>query len=199
MAKILNWFGTERTIRNSGLIIFSPLDLKRVLRVSEIAVRFFLTRYVKKGALVKLRSGFYALSDNMPSEFEIANALYRPSYISLTFALAYHHIIPETTYTVTSVTTRPTARFEVMDKEFRYHRIKRDVFTGYIPEKIHDKTIFIADREKALVDYFYFVSRKIYTINSRIDTSRLDKKKMRQYSELFHCNRLNHMIKEINA
>jgi len=186
MAKLLNWVVAERKIRDSGLTLFSPVDLKRILGVSEISVRFFLTRYVKKGAVVKLRNNLYALNNRLPSEFEIANALYRPSYISINFALAYYHIIPEMVYTVTSVTTRPTAGFKTIDREFRYHRIKIPAFTGYLPEKIDGKTVLIADREKALVDYLYFVSRKTYELNERLDASGLDKKKIHRYAELFN-------------
>ena len=61
----------------------------------------------------------YALADNLPSDFEIANALYQPSYTSLTHTLAYYHIIPEMVYTITSVTTRPTYEFKVLGKTFR--------------------------------------------------------------------------------
>ena len=196
MAKYLNWVTVEQAIRNSKVTLFTPLDLRRLLGASEISVRFFLTRYTKKKAIVKLRRSLYALADNPPSDFEIANALYQPSYISLTCTLAYYHIIPEMVYTVTSVTTRPTYEFKVLGKTFRYHRIKKNVFTGYMPEKIEGKIILIADKEKAFVDYLYFVSRKIYSLNTRLDVSSLNKKKVTQYAKLFNCKSLN---KEIYA
>ena len=47
MAKKVNWLIAEEKIRKTGLVIFSPLDLKRILGVSDISVRFFLTRYVR--------------------------------------------------------------------------------------------------------------------------------------------------------
>ena len=194
MAKYLNWVTVEQAIRNSKVILFTPLDLKRISGTSEISVRFFLTRYTKKGTLVKLRRGLYALVNNLPSDFEIANILYQPSYISLTCTLAYYHIIPEIVYTITSVTTCPTYNFNVLGKTFRYHRIKKSVFTGYMPEKIEGKIILIADKEKAFVDYLYFVSRKIYSLNSRLDISSLNKKKVTQYAKLFNCKSLNRLI-----
>ncbi len=199
MAKYLNWLSAEKKIRESALVLFTPVDLRRILDVSTISIRFFLTRYTKKGAITKLRRGLYALSNNIPSEFEIANALLRPSYISLTFALAYYHIIPEITYAVTSVTTRPTYRFEVLGREFRYHRIKKPAFTGYMPEKISGKTIFIAEKEKALVDYLYFAGRKVYAANTRLDISSLNKGKVYRYAELFHSATLERMLKELYA
>jgi len=197
MAKILNWVTVEQKIRNSRITLFTPTDLKRILGVSEISVRFFLTRYTKKRAIIKLRSGLYCLSHNLPSDFEIANLLYFPSYISLTYALSYYHIIPEMTYIITSVTTRPTYKFEVSGKSFHYHKIKKSVFTGYMPEKINGKIILIADKEKASVDYLYFVSRKRYSFMERFDFSLLNRKKMNQYVELFQDKRLIQLVKEI--
>lgn len=199
MAKKLNWVVAEEKIRNSGAKIFSPVDLERILGVSEISVRFFLTRYIKKGAIVKLRNSLYALKSRLPSETETANALYQPSYISLTYALSYYHIIPETSYAVTSVTTRPTARFEILGTEFRYHRIKKTAFTGYLPEKIEGETVLIADREKALADYLYFVSMRRHEFNDRIDGARLDKAKMLRYAGLFGKEGIYRLIEEIYA
>jgi predicted transcriptional regulator of viral defense system len=194
MAKLLNWITVEQKIRESGLVLFSPLDLQRTLKTSEISVRFLLTRYTKKGAIVKLRRRLYALSNNLPSDFEIANILYRPSYVSLTFALSYYHIIPETTYTITSVTTRRTYEFEVLGKTFSYHRLKKEAFTGYVPEKTEGKTVLIAEKEKAFVDYLYFVERKILAANERIDISSLSKEKVAKYADLFQRKSLNRLI-----
>ncbi len=197
MAKYLNWVAVEQKIRNSKVALFTPLDLKRILRASEISVRFFLTRYTKKGILIKLRRGLYALANDLPSDFEIANILYQPSYISLTYALAYYHIIPEMAYVITSVTTRPTYEFDVLGKTFRYHRIKKNAFTGYTPEKIEGKTILIADKEKTFIDYLYFVSRKIYPLNTRLNLSLLKKKKVIQYLGLFQYKSLERLVKEV--
>ncbi len=196
MAKLLNWIMVEQRIRKSGLVLFSPLDLKRILKTSEVSVRFLLTRYTKKGAVIKLRRGLYSLSNILPSDFEVANALYKPSYISLTYALSYYHIIPETTYTITSVTTRRTYEFEVLGKRFGYHQLKKEVFTGYLPEKIEGKIVLIADQEKAFVDYLYLVERKVLPINERINLSHLNKKKVVKYVDLFRRKSLNRLIKD---
>ena len=197
MAKLLNCITVDRRIRECGLVLFSPLDLKRILKTSEISVRFLLTRYTKKGVVIKLRRGLYALSNNLPSDFEVANALYKPSYISLTYALSYYHIIPETTYTITSVTTRRTYEFEVLGKRFSYHRLKKEAFTGYLPEKIDGKIVLIADREKAFVDYLYLVDRKVLPINERINLSPLNKEKVAEYVDSFQRKSLNRLIKNL--
>ena len=67
----------------------------------------FLSRLVKRGELIRLKNGFYLISElieNQPIPFEqIGNQLYGPSYISLEWALSYYELIPEGVYTVTNV------------------------------------------------------------------------------------------------
>jgi predicted transcriptional regulator of viral defense system len=185
MAKQLNWHFVENELRKKGVTVFSPQDLQHLLGASEIALRFLLTRAVKRGDVLKLRRGLYGLSAHTPSELEIANLLYRPSYISFTFALSYYHIIPETVYAITSATTRTTATFSVLEKRFVYHRNKRVAFTGSSAEKINNRTIWLAEPEKALVDTLYFVALKKQGLPERIDTARLSKQKMRTFAKLF--------------
>ena len=54
MAKQLNWLQVEKTVRRSGLAIFSPQDLRHLLRGSDVALRFLLTRAPQRGEVVKL-------------------------------------------------------------------------------------------------------------------------------------------------
>jgi len=199
MAKLLNWVTVEQKIRERGFILFTPLDLRRILGVSEVSVRFFLTRYTHKGVFIKLRRGLYSLSSNLPSDFEIANALYKPSYISLASALAYYHLIPEVTYAITSITTRRTYKFEILGKIFRYHRLKKEAFTGYVPQRINGKIVLLAEKEKAFVDYLYFITRKKLFLNERIDLSSLNKEKIVRYINLFQCKSLKRLMEDIYA
>ncbi|MCD7850081.1 MAG: hypothetical protein LUH63_10310, partial [Parabacteroides sp.] len=52
-----------------------------------------LTRWVKKGYLIRLRQGYFAFSEykSKPDYFlYFANRIYRPSYISLHTALSFY-------------------------------------------------------------------------------------------------------------
>jgi predicted transcriptional regulator of viral defense system len=98
----------------------------------------------------------------------IANRLYAPSYISLEFALAYYHLIPEAIYTVTSVTTRPTRTIVAAGTTFAYHHLKSSAFTGYAPVPLGAETALIATPEKAVVDYLYFAQLRRVPLNDRL-------------------------------
>lgn len=196
MAKQLNWHLMERHLRSMGLRLFTPQDLRNVTGGSEVALRFLITRAVKRGDLVKLRRELYALADNLPSDLEIANALYRPSYISFLFALAYYHLIPEAVYPVTCATTRTTTEFVVLGKSFRYHRLKRHAFGGYRQTRIEGRLIWIAEPEKALVDTLYFVLRKKWGLPERLDTRKLSLKRALDYAALFEFERLTREVRK---
>lgn len=194
MAKQLNWHLVERKLRHEGLTVFTPQDLSHLLRASEISLRFLLTRAVKRGDVVKLRRGVYSLAFPLPFELEVANALYRPSYLSFAFALSYYHIIPESVYTITSATTRTTATFAALGKQFVYHRIKRAAFGGYRAERVNNQTVWMAEPEKALVDTLYFVMLKKQRLPERLDTRRLSKAKAIAFARLYHRRDLEESV-----
>lgn len=197
MAKQLNWHLVENELRKQAVGVFSPQDLQHLFGASEISLRFLLTRAVKRGDVLKFRRALYGLAAYPPSELEIANQLYRPSYISFTFALSYYHIVPETVYAITSATPRTTASFTVLEKQFVYHRIKRAAFTGYTAEKVNQRTVWIAEPEKALIDTLYFVALKKQGLPERLDLARLSKQKMRGYAKMFDYPDLEKDLEEL--
>lgn len=197
MAKKMNWIRVERTIRRNDLRVFTPQDLRHLLRASETSVRFLLTRALKRGDVIKLRRGLYALPDHLPNELELGNALIKPSYISFLYALSYYHLIPEAVFKITSATTRTTRRFEALGKVFTYHHIKPTVFTGYLSENIRGKTILIAEPEKALVDCLYFASLGQLSLPDRLDLSTVNSKRILTLAQLYQRPTLVEKVEEL--
>lgn len=119
-----------------------------------------LTRWEKKGLILKLRRGMYLLNRYdrkiTPSRFYLANQLYEPSYISLESALSLYGIIPERTVSITSVATKKTARFKNELGDFIYQHIKPRAFKGFILlREDNGLEAFVAKPEKAVVDFLY--------------------------------------------
>lgn len=177
--------------------MFSGQDFERLFGVKSLAVKYFLEKESGGGILVRLKRGLYALKTDWPAEEEVANRLYRPSYISFEYALAYYNIWPEMVYAVTCATTKATRTFEIEDKKMTYLKIKRQAYTGYRLVKEEGKSFLIAEPEKALVDYLYFVSLGKKSINDRLNTKSLERKKMVSYGKLFGRKKLMSLIKEI--
>lgn len=195
--RILDPLAVHDILQEKGVNLFTRDELGRILKTSSRNTRHFLEAYTKRGLLVRLRKGLYALKEMIPNEEVIANALYQPSYISLEYALSRYGIIPEMPYTITSVTTKITATFTVLGRDFSYQKIKKSAYTGYVPEKVGRHTIFIASPEKAFVDYLYFVSLGKKTLNDRLSFDRLDAKKIKSYEKLYHRPRLTVLINNV--
>ena len=113
-----------------------------------------LTRWVKKGYLIRLRQGYFAFSEykSKPDYFlYFANRIYRPSYISLHTALSFYGMIPEAVVQITSVTTLKTASFVNDFGEYSYKNVKENLMFGYELKPMADnRTIQFATPEKAL-------------------------------------------------
>lgn len=188
----------EKLLRKKRLKVFSTRDLRMLLKISEVAAYRLLWRYEKKGFVVKLKRGLYALKTNLPSTYLIANILYQPSYISFDTALSYHGIIPETIYSVTSATTKITRTFEASGVKYDYHRIKKSAYTGYKPIKYSGALILMAEPEKALADYLYFIDiRQRGLYYERIDLRNIKRNKLIKYAKLFRRPGILKLIKEI--
>jgi predicted transcriptional regulator of viral defense system len=186
----------EELIRRQ-IFIFTPEEFGRVFGISATRTKYFLENYTKKGLFLRIKKGLYVLKHHLPNEEQIANALYRPSYLSFEYALAKHGLIPEMVYSVTSATTKPTREFVLNNKVFIYFKIKKQAFTGYTLIKEGKHSFFLAEPEKALVDYLYFVSLGQKSFNERINISALSKTKIIKYAKLYQREGLLKIIQKI--
>lgn len=196
MSTLLKPLSVRADLLKRHIHVFTPRDFGRLFRTTPEQTKYFLEENTGDGILLRLKRGLYALQDPLLSEQEIANLLYRPSYISFEYALAFYHVLPEMVYAVTSATTKPTRTFTVADKPFSYLTIKKQAFTGYGPMQRQGRTILTAEPEKALVDYFYFVALGKKTLNERLNVASLNTKKVFEYASLFRRPKLEQLLRQ---
>ncbi|MDO8639184.1 MAG: type IV toxin-antitoxin system AbiEi family antitoxin domain-containing protein [Candidatus Daviesbacteria bacterium] len=188
---------------NRKIRIFSNQEFSQIFKLSQYQAEFALNRLIKEGLLIRIKKGYYVLKIDPPCEEEIANALYKPSYVSFEYALAYYGIIPEVTYQITSATTKSTRLFIVNNIAYSYYTIKAEAYTGYILAQREEKRFYIAEPEKALVDYLYIVSLKQRvtpgrrSLNDRIELSSINKNKVHSYTKLYNWSNLNELVEEV--
>ncbi|MDD5216967.1 MAG: hypothetical protein PHN49_05075 [Candidatus Omnitrophica bacterium] len=194
--KSVNVLDVLNSLRQKRVKIFSPEEFRRFFGVSLRAAQEFIKDH-HKDLFVKLRNGLYALRSEMPTELEIANRLYGPSYISLEYALSYYRFIPETVYTVTSVTTKITREFTVQNKHYEYARVKKKGYTGYRLIKEGSSKVLMALPEKALVDYCYFVDLRLKAQNDRLRIKKVNAKEAIRYARLFDRESLVKLVRSI--
>ncbi len=144
-----------QTLQASGKKVFTNSDLQKILQTSTDAYAYVLAgKLVKEGVLERVSKGYYILTSNRPSDFEVANILYRPSYVSLDSALNYYGILVQSPQQVTSVTTKRVTNVENSGKTFSYVHLDQKYFSDY--QRVDG--FLIATPEKALVDMMFTVA-----------------------------------------
>ncbi len=135
-----------------------------------------LTRWCRKGLLVKLRNEYYAFPEfkQAPDAARfVANRIYSPSYISLHSALSFYGMIPEEVVQITSVTTLKTAKFQNTFGTFHYQNLKTNLYFGYeIKTLPGGRGVLFATPEKALLDLLYL--NPYYKTEDDMENLRLD-------------------------
>ncbi len=141
-----------------------------------------LTRWVKKGYLIRLRQGYFAFSEymNKPDySLYFANRIYRPSYISLHTALSFYGMIPEAVVQITSISSLKTASFINSFGEYSYNNVKENLMFGYELKSMADNRIIqFATPEKGLLDLLYLYP--FYDNEQELEELRLDEEYLRE-------------------
>ena len=188
----------------SELKDFTIFSLNEIKNIEPGFYRRRLNEWQDKGYIKKVVREYYIFSDLKLSEeilFKIANRVYSPSYVSLESALSYYHLIPESVYGITSISTRKTYHFRTSIGEFIYRSLKPSLFFGYDLIKFHEKYSKMASIEKALLDYFY-LNPDIETeqdfeslrINKEMFFEKMNEEKLMNFLEKFNQKKLTGRI-----
>ena len=199
MTTLLKPIWVQQQLINHNLRIFTPFTFSRLFKTNPTITKYFLETQTHTELFIRLKKGLYMLATNRAKIEEISNVLYSPSYLSLEYALSHYNLIPEAIYSITAITTKPTREFTVDGIAFTYNTIKKTAFTGYSLIDKDNKPFLMADPEKALVDYLYFVILEGKELNDRINInySKLDHTKAIYYASLFSLPELDNLIKRV--
>lgn len=116
--------------------------------------------FTKAGKLKRLRQGVYAKLQYNP--LELANKLYKPSYISLETVLLKAGVVFQY-YETVFLASYLTKSVEVGDMRFQYRRLRGDILTN--PAGVEFKEgYFIASTERAFLDAV-FIYKNYYFDN----------------------------------
>ncbi|MBA7626520.1 hypothetical protein ES703_33972 [subsurface metagenome] len=183
---------------------FPIFSLNEIRNMHPNFYRSRLNEWQDKGYIRKVIRGYYIFSDLQLSEeilFKIANRIYLPSYISLESALSYYHLIPESVYGITSISTRRTYSFKTSIGEFTFRTIKPQLFFGYYLMNYKEQYLKMASIEKALLDYFYLhtdIDTKqdfdSLRINKEMFFEQMDEEKLQNFLRKFNQKKLTGRI-----
>ena len=145
--------------RLGGQPFFDLATVRQLSGEPRERLRTQLHRWVRARKLLPLRRGLYSLTDHYRrvavNPAELANQLYRPSYLSGHWALGFYGLIPEGVVTYTSVTTRVPRTFDNAFGQFEYRHVKAVAFFGYRMVSIQGQNVTLADPEKAILDLWH--------------------------------------------
>jgi len=167
--------------------LFSSRDIQEVFGIkSKKTLEGVIKKFVDENILTRLEKGKYLLADANISDFEIAQFLYSPSYISFETALNYHGILSQFPVEITSATTKFPVQKVIQGKLYSYSKIKVNLFTGYYKEK----NALIAYPEKALFDQLYMIAKGVKTEEylDEMDYINIDKNSLNEYMVLLPEN-----------
>lgn len=181
-------FFTKETLRSSALQFNLP----------ESTFNSFIEKALGKGEIVRLKRSHYVTRlffDRHRSDqsylFFLANALLKPSYVSLEAALQYYGLFAEAVnYTITSVTPKLPRQFRNRTGIYLYRSISETLFADFQTIK-EDFEFTIALPHKAIFDYlYYYTDRFTKNVHAdiledlRIDVSELGTKEKKRLLNL---------------
>ncbi|MDR2554557.1 MAG: hypothetical protein LBC64_03930 [Fibromonadaceae bacterium] len=177
----MNYRSFERVFKQFGIVSVSQVRATKL-----VFDKNNFGRWEKQDLLVKLKNGYYAFADIAGSKgfaYYAAGKIYKPSYISLRTALAFHGIIPETANDITSVSSLKTSTYKNNLGTFSYKKIKPSLMFGYNAIEKNGFTFFMASPEKAILDLLYLYPS--CNLKKEIQNLRLDWKKLTAFAKKF--------------
>ena len=193
----MNYIELSSVLRSHKMYLFTLGDVKNLFPDEKAkTIKNNFIRWLSKGYFVRLKRDLYEFVEQGKElkipDLHVANRLYEPSYVSLETALSIYSIIPDIAAAVTSVTSRPTRTFKNKYGSFFYRACQKKVFTGYKIMLYEGFKVYIADKEKALVDFLYYRSRLSQSLD--FDEERLNKEILKKvdwgkafrYAKLFN-------------
>lgn len=128
---------------------------------SKGARALFVHRAVQSGEILRLKPGLFVLGapyrKTEPHPYVLAASLHWPSHISLQSALAYHGLIPEAVYQVSSVTHARSRKFTTPLGVFSFHTVKVRLPRAGVEtlELSPNAWAFVATPLRAIADLLY--------------------------------------------
>lgn len=175
--------------------LFSINDAKKVFNIEKDNTLYkLLQRLEKKDIIRRIENGKYLFSFIEVSDFEIANFLTSPSYISLESALSFYGILSQFPYTITSITSKKSKRVIYEDKEYEFNHMESKYLYGFFKKN----NFLIASPEKALIDELYFVAKKLRIISlEELDLTNINKKHLKSIVKKYDYIPLKRLVDNI--
>ncbi len=182
-------------INNIPKPYFSFSDIRKIAGMEDASLKVSLSRIVKRGELIRLSKGIYAVDAFKIDWEQFAGETYSPSYISFESALARYNILSQQPASIILATTRRGKIMELKEKTIIYRHIMPRLFWGYEREENR----LIAEPEKAFLDLAYLSLNGYAKFDpEEMNLNFLNKKKTKIYLKKFNSTRLSRLMEKID-
>ena len=157
--------------RLQRLPLFTENDIAKLTHKNPAYVRTLLYRLHKEGHIRRIEKGKYTIHND---EMVFASYIVKPSYLSLWTAFRYYNMIqqqPFSLFVMTPISKRP---IKLGNTEIIFSKTKH--LFGYKKERYADFDIFMAEKEKAIIDALLFripLKDIFLAMNHKIDLEKL--------------------------
>ncbi len=156
--------------------LFSTKDLSRILRKNEDYVKVVAYRLRKRGVIRHVERGKYTVHDD-PREF--ASYIRTPSYISFWTALSMHKLTEQVPIEIMVAVPRPKKSMDFGGQRITFTKVSQ--FWGYAKIRLGLFDIFVAEKEKAVIDCMLAKNTPFDEAAKAILSGELDYEKLVEY------------------
>jgi predicted transcriptional regulator of viral defense system len=131
--------------------VFTVRDITNILDKPREYAYLVAYRLKKAGVITEIEKGKYTFEDD---PFVVASWIVWPSYISGWAALNFYKLTEQLPFTIHVITTKKRKRKIISygDTRIEFVKIKRSAFFGFDRIVYQGREIFIAEKEKAIID-----------------------------------------------
>lgn len=147
-----------RTLEGKQSAVFTAQQMAVVMGAGAEAASVKLNRMVRKGVLVRLMRGRYALPS--ADALAVASGMYVPSYVSLLAAFERHGTTTQSPRVIDIVNPVHSGKMQVELESgrfvLRFIRVDPSLMYGYEKAYAGNAVVFLATKERAIVDAVLF-------------------------------------------
>lgn len=165
------------------LVVFDVKKVSEIAGVSRDYAKLLIHRMRKKNLVLCIEKGKYTTHSD---ELVVASRLIWPAYITGWAALSFHNLTEQIPTTITVVTPKSKKRrkIEFCNARIVFIKTKPKYFFGYEKLIYHGFEIFMADKEKTIVDSILFRLVSFSTLFETVKNNKkeFDFKKLTRYA-----------------
>lgn len=141
-----------KILMDSGKTVFTAQDLRMLWQENALNAKTNAVRMTQKGTIVHIAKGYYALNDRY-NEYELANRIISPSYVSFQSALLHAGVSFQARSQIDSAAGL-TYRKKIGTRTFVYYALKDELLFNLDGIRTKDG-VSMASPERAILDCLY--------------------------------------------